>query len=224
VRKENVMQTHWLQWSSIADTDRSYIVVFDQSSPAITAELKRIAPNAKLDTMPQVHGFLDFIIKPSKVGNVQAATVDAATYSQIMEKFDFKRITVKAGTENRTGFIPIARSTDNSEETPAKATPAATGAGNASKTSNTAGASAGGGNATKTGGAGAGNATSKTGGAGAGNAASKTGTAGAAKGGNAGGATAASKAGTASGTVSKASAGTAGTNGTAAKGKGTDRS
>jgi hypothetical protein len=212
VRKENVMQAHWLQWSSIADTDRSYIVVFDQSSPAITAELKRIAPNAKLDTMPQVHGFLDFIIKPSKVGNVQAATVDAATYSQIMEKFDFKRITVKVGTKNRTGFVPIARSTDNSEETPAKATPAATGAGNASKTSNTAGASAGGGNATKTGGAGAGNA------------ASKTGTAGAAKGGNAGGATAASKAGTASGTVSKASAGTAGTNGTAAKGKGTDRS
>lgn len=233
------MQAHWLQWSSIADTERSYIVVFDQSTPAVTAELKRMAPDAKPATVPRVRGFLEFLKSPTKLGNVQAAVVDAATYSTIMEKFDFKRITVKVGAENRTGFIPIPRPTTTSEGTPANATPAATGAGNASgnstggtsnasKTSNTAGA-----NATKganAGSASAGNAASKTstaganatkgagaGSASAGNAASKTSTAGATKGGNAGGATATSKTGTASGTASK-------TSGTAAKGKGTDRS
>ncbi|EAQ86560.1 predicted protein [Chaetomium globosum CBS 148.51] len=219
-RKEALMQAHWLQWSASAETERSYVIVFDQSSAPVTAELKRMTPGAKPAAVPQVRGFFDFL-SSTKLGDVQVATVDAATYGQLMDKFDFKRITVKVNKENRTGFIPIARATNTSEGTPAQAAPAATGDSNASgtstgatKTSNTStgatktgGANTGSGNATKGASAGTSNAT-KT-------AASSAGTGGATKGNGAGGA--ATKGTSAASSTTK-------TSGTAVKGKGTDRS
>ncbi|KAK4154992.1 hypothetical protein C8A00DRAFT_32169 [Chaetomidium leptoderma] len=103
-------QFHWLQWSSLADTDRTYVVVFDKSTEAITTQIKRIAgPNTKPSTVPRVRGLFEDVEKGRDLDTVQAALVSAAAYATIKEKFDFKRINVKMGDGERTAFIPVAR-------------------------------------------------------------------------------------------------------------------
>ncbi|KAK3297571.1 uncharacterized protein B0H64DRAFT_392468 [Chaetomium fimeti] len=185
-RKDAIMQAHWRQWSASADTDLTYVIIFDQSSAPVTAEIKRIAgPGVKPAAVPRVRGLIE-IIQGAKLGNVQAATVSAAVYSEIKEKFDLKPMTVKMGKDQRTGFVPSARASTGAgtpgQQASGNSNAAKTGnagSGSATKGGNGAGASTGAGNAAKgTGGAGASTAT-KTG-----NAAASTAT----KGGSAGGA------------------------------------
>ncbi|KAK3300718.1 uncharacterized protein B0H64DRAFT_449095 [Chaetomium fimeti] len=108
--KDARMQEHWLKWSGIANTDRTYPVVFDKSPAPVTTELKRlVGPNIKTAAVHRVPG-LDEDAEPGKdLGNVMVGLVSAATYATLSETFGFKSITVKLGAGERTAFVPVGR-------------------------------------------------------------------------------------------------------------------
>jgi hypothetical protein len=104
------MQEHWLRWSALAERDRSYVVVFDKSTPAVTAEIKRIAgADIKTSTVPRVAGLYEDVAEDKDLGTVQIGNVSAAAYASMKEKFGLQSITVKMGESERTAFIPVAK-------------------------------------------------------------------------------------------------------------------
>ncbi|KAK4035437.1 hypothetical protein C8A01DRAFT_17860 [Parachaetomium inaequale] len=108
--KDSRMQDHWLRWSALAERDRSYVVVFDKSSAAVTAEVKRIAgADAKTSTAPRVPGLYEDVEEGKDLGTVQVGLVSATAYASLKEKFGLQSITVKMGGSERTAFIPVAR-------------------------------------------------------------------------------------------------------------------
>lgn len=104
------MQEHWLRWSALADRDRSYAVVFDKSSAAVTTEIKRIAgPDTKTSAVPRVPGLDEDVDAGKNLGTVQVGLVSATAYAGMKRKFGLRSITVKLGGSERTAFVPVAR-------------------------------------------------------------------------------------------------------------------
>lgn len=107
------MQEHWLKWAQFAEEDRSYVLALDKSTPAVTAEVKRmLGPAVRPASVPRVRGFFEDIPQGTNLGNVQVAMISASTYEEIQEKFDFQSVNVKIGEDRRTAFIPVAIPTD----------------------------------------------------------------------------------------------------------------
>ncbi|KAH6854102.1 hypothetical protein B0I37DRAFT_421406 [Chaetomium sp. MPI-CAGE-AT-0009] len=109
--KDARMQEHWLKWSGIANTDRTYPVVFDKSPEPLTAELKRIVgASVKTAAVHRVPGLDEEVPAGAKdLGSVQVGLVSAATYATLADTFTFRSITVKLGSGERTAFIPSGR-------------------------------------------------------------------------------------------------------------------
>ena len=109
--KDARMQKHWLRWASLAARGRSYVVVFDKSTAAVTAEIKRIAgAGTETSTVPRVAGLYEDVEGDSKdLGTVQVGRVSATAYTTLKEKFSLQSITVKMGDSERTAYIPVAR-------------------------------------------------------------------------------------------------------------------
>ena len=115
------MQQHWLRWASLAARGRSYVVVFDKSTAAVTAEIKRIAgAGTETSTVSRVAGLYEDVEGDSKdLGTVQVGRVSATAYTTLKEKFSLQSITVKMGDSERTAYIPVARAVR--QETPSQA-------------------------------------------------------------------------------------------------------
>ncbi len=115
------MQQHWLRWASLAARGRSYVVVFDKSTAAVTAEIKRIAgAGTETSTVPRVAGLYEDVEGDSKdLGTVQVGRVSATAYTALKEKFSLQSITVKMGDSERTAYIPVGRAVR--QETPSQA-------------------------------------------------------------------------------------------------------
>src|SRR5690242_12037270 len=92
--KDARMQDHWLRWSALAERDRSYVVVFDKSTAAVTAEVKRIAgAETKTSTVPRVAGLYEDVEEGKDLGTVQVGLVNATAYAAMKEKFGLQSIT-----------------------------------------------------------------------------------------------------------------------------------
>ena len=114
------MQQHWLRWASLAARGRSYVVVFDKSTAAVTAEIKRVAgAGTETSTVPRVAGLYEDVEGGKDLGTVQVGRVSATAYAALKEKFVLQSITVKMGDSERTAFIPVARAV-RQETTPSQ--------------------------------------------------------------------------------------------------------
>jgi hypothetical protein len=111
------MEENWKKWAPQADLDRSYPVVFDQSPPAVRAEVIRILGGTEptLSTMATSQTMLEIAAQKPDLGPVQVALVEAEQFDAICETFDMDKITVKMpnkggnGARQRKAFIPKAR-------------------------------------------------------------------------------------------------------------------
>ena len=118
--KDARMQQHWLRWASLAARGRSYVVAFDKSTAAVTAEIKRIAgAGTETSTVPRVAGLYEDVEGGKDLGTVQVGRVSATAYAALKEKFVLQSITVKMGDSERTAFVPVARAVR--QETPSQA-------------------------------------------------------------------------------------------------------
>ncbi|KAK4136086.1 hypothetical protein BT67DRAFT_375053 [Trichocladium antarcticum] len=115
--KDTWIEAHWAKWSSQADKDRSYLVVFDQSPPAVRAEVIRLLGGAEpaLSTVDSSLTILEMAAAKPDLGPVQVALVGAEQFGAIGEAFDMDKITVKmpgqpgeAG-KKRKAFVPVPK-------------------------------------------------------------------------------------------------------------------
>lgn len=108
------MEAHWKKWSSQADQDRSYPVVFDKSPPAIKAKLIAIlgGTEPKLVTMASSLTYLEVASGKTNLGPVQVALVEADDYDKICEELDGDWIMIKVpipgkkSTKKRRALLP----------------------------------------------------------------------------------------------------------------------
>lgn len=111
-RKDNWMQAHWNEFSSRADRNPSYVVVFDQSPAEVRAAVVSDilgGTEPKLSTMTCDLSFLDKAFNKPDLGEVQVAIMEAENFSALSHAFETYTTTVvkSKGQPRRTAFVPV---------------------------------------------------------------------------------------------------------------------